>query len=195
MEKKMKSSISGSRKNLWNRFYSNYKGKRQLYSDDFTARKGAAFLNVPDIKVIEDWGCGYGGLKYYIGSNQKYIGIDGSNTPFADEIVDLEEYTSKVDAIFMRHVLEHNPNWGKILKNVMASFEKRMVLILFTPFAEITKIINEYPYWANTNISMVDIAFNKEDITQYFMGVNWSCEENLCTNTQYKIEHIFYLIK
>jgi hypothetical protein len=191
----MKSSISGSRKDLWNVFYSNYKGERQIYCDDSTVRKGAAFLNVPDVKVIEDWGCGYGGLKNYIGSTQKYIGIDGSASPFADEIVDLEEYTSKVDAIFMRHVLEHNPNWGKILKNVMASFEKRMVLILFTPFLEITRIINEYPYWGNTNISMVDIAFKKEDITQYFVGVNWSCEENLCTNTEYRIEHIFYLNK
>jgi len=36
----------------------------------------------------------------------KYVGIDDSNTPFSDIKVDLLKYTSNVDGIFIRHVLE-----------------------------------------------------------------------------------------
>jgi len=46
----------------------------------------------------------------YIWPHQSYIGIDGSNTKYADKIEDLVLYKTKVDAIHMRHVLEHNEN-------------------------------------------------------------------------------------
>lgn len=189
------SKVKAPRTGLWNHLYSSYNGPREVYDDDFTMRKGAAFLNTPDIKIIEDWGCGLGGFKNYVGEHQQYIGIDGSDTPYVDKKVDLEEYTTKVDAIFMRHVLEHNPNWEKILKNAISSFVKRMVLIIFTPFVEKSQIIKHYPNYANSNITMVDIAFKKEDIIRYFSAVNMSSEENIETKSQYKFEHIFYLSK
>jgi tetratricopeptide (TPR) repeat protein len=190
----VKKSIEGSRKGLWNSIYQNYEGPPKSYDDDLTMKKGAVFLNDSEIKIVEDWGCGFGGFKNYIANHQTYIGIDGSDTPFANHIVDLEEYKSKVDAVFMRHILEHNPNWERILKNAISSFEKKMVLILFTPFVEKTLVINQYTIFGK-NCAMVDIAFRKEDITRYFSGINWLSEENLQTNTQYKIEHIFYLTK
>jgi len=65
----------------------------------------------------------------------KYIGIDGSDTPFASRIADLRTYRSKAEGILIRHVLEHNYDWEAILAGAVESFQKKLCLILFTPFA------------------------------------------------------------
>jgi hypothetical protein len=95
----------------------------------------------------------------------------------------------------MRHVIEHNPHWEKILKNAVNSFNKKMILIIFTPFMDKTQIISQINNWQNTGITMIDIAFKKEDITKFFSSIEWTCEENIPTDTQYNVEHIFYLNK
>ena len=181
-----------SRVDLWNAVYSG-KHERKLYHDPRTGELAANYLQHPQIHNIEDWGCGHGGFKKYIGEDQQYIGIDGSKSNYADKIVDLENYRSNVDAIHMRHVLEHNPNWELVLQNALVSFKKRMVLTLFTPLVEETLILNEYPNFLNTGVTMIDIAFKKEDITKHFNGIKWNALFNLNTETQYDIEHIFYL--
>lgn len=183
-----------SRVGLWNRVY-RQGGLRRMYSDDRTARMGAQFLNAADIHEVEDWGCGWGGFKDHLAPHQKYIGIDGSKTPYAGRIVDLEEYTSHVDGIFLRHVLDHNLGWELILKNAISSFVRRMVLVLFTPLGEETRILHEYPEWGGTMKTMVDISFRKQDITRHFDGLLWSSDENIKTPTQYGLEHVFYLEK
>jgi hypothetical protein len=166
-----------------------------MYGDPTTAEKAGKFLNQPDIRNIEDWGCGQGGFRDYIGKHQTYIGIDGSQTQFADKIADLEAYRSQVDAIHVRHILEHNPGWRNILRHALASFQKRMVLTLFTPFIGETKFIAVYPQFTGLDIMMVDIAFARDDIVGHFEGIRWHSEEGLVTETQYKIEHVFYLQK
>lgn len=182
-----------SRAGLWDSDYSKQGYQRQVYGDDTTVRKGAAFLNQPDIITVEDWGCGYGGVKLYLAAHQKYIGIDGSRSLFADKIADLEKYTSSADGIFLRHVLDHNPNWQTVLTNALSSFKKRMVLILFTPYQEETRVIREYPNWGGSGQSMWDIGFKRSDIIDFFSHLKWSSEENLQTKTGYSVEHIFYL--
>ena len=101
------------------------------FGDTRTYELGAQFL--ADCTGIEDWGCGAGWFKTYLSSTQRYRGIDGSATPFADEIVDLRQYRSHVEAVFMRHVLEHNYAWRAILDGAVASCTRKMVLVLFTP--------------------------------------------------------------
>jgi hypothetical protein len=135
---------------------------------------------------IEDWGCGMAWGKRYVPEGKGYKGIDGSPSAvrFADVIGDLRFYTSDVDGIFMRHILEHNPNWDMILGNMMGSFRKRLVLIFFTPFSSYT-----HPLVAS---GLYDFSFRKEDITDFFHGFTWH-EENLQTDTQYQHEHIFYV--
>jgi hypothetical protein len=100
----------------WNHRYSkmnpnSYSG----YGADLSYEKAAAFFS--DIDTIEDWGCGSGGFRRFWTKN--YIGIDGSNTPFADRIEDLCTYKSDVDGILIRHILEHNVLWEDILKNAV----------------------------------------------------------------------------
>jgi glycosyltransferase involved in cell wall biosynthesis len=154
------------------------------YGDDTTYKKGMAFLDGRG--TIEDWGCGAAYAKLFV-KESKYIGIDGSQSTFTDQVVDLRNYTSKTDCIFMRHVLEHNHDWRNILANAVNSFTKRMVLIVFTPFAEQTKQIAK---WSD----IPDISFRKADLTEFFQHLKY-IEESLETDTEYKTEHIFYIEK
>lgn len=163
----------------------NYQTRRQLaYGDDTTYEKGIAFLDGHG--NIEDWGCGNAYAKLFV-KQSKYIGIDGSQSKFTDKVVDLREYSSNTDCIFMRHVLEHNHGWRNVLANAISSFNKRMVLIVFTPLTDETRQIA-------TTSDIPDISFRKEDLTQFFQQFKYT-EESLETDTQYKTEHIFYIEK
>jgi hypothetical protein len=155
--------------------------QRTPYGDALTYQLGAAFLAGLQ---IEDWGCGYGHFAEYIPCR----GVDGSCSPFADEVADLAEYRSATEGLFMRHVLEHDERWKAILDNAVASFTKRMVLVLFTPWAEKTEVLT----W--TLLGVPDISFSKTDITDRFGGCTWQLEEYQ-TATYYGVEHVFLLEK
>lgn len=114
---------------------------------------------------IEDWGCGKGWLRTIV-DPERYKGIDGSHSPFADEIADLTEYRSNTPGLFMRHVLEHNFEWEKILSNALASFTQRMVLILFTPLSDHTHDILWEP-----DPGVPNLSFKLEDITDKMTDV------------------------
>jgi glycosyltransferase involved in cell wall biosynthesis/SAM-dependent methyltransferase len=152
------------------------------YGDDTTYRKGMAFLDGHG--TIEDWGAGAGYARRFI-ERSPYRGIDGSPSLGVECIADLRDYQSDVDCIFMRHVLEHNADWGLILDNALRSFRKRMVLVVFTPFAARTREIGS---WSG----IPDLAFRKRDLVDRF-GDLVHREETLVTGTQYGREHIFYL--
>jgi hypothetical protein len=110
-------------------------------------------------ELIEDWGCGKGWLRTLV-ERDRYRGIDGSVTPFADAVVDLALYLSETPGLFMRHVLEHDWRWAQILDNAVASFTERMALILFTPLGETTREIGRE---AAAHVPV--IGFRLEDIT------------------------------
>jgi hypothetical protein len=180
----------------WNEWYSkltvNDCGSFK-YGETVTYELGYKFLQVCD--KIEDWGCGTGGFKrfYLNGELNKYIGVDGSKTPFADIKTDLTKYISNIDGIFMRHVLEHNYEWKPILENACKSFNKKMCLILFTPFSsETTEIAHNLQH----GVDVPDISFNKDDLITIFEKYNINYESiTLNTSTGYDIEHVFYLNK
>lgn len=154
------------------------------YGEDTTYRLGAEYLS--DCSLIEDWGCGFG---YFASiSKNKVVGLDGSATAAANFIkTDLAKYRSSVPGIFMRHVLEHNRNWKDILCNSVASFTNKMVLIMFTPFVERT-------YDMDQHADIPVIAFCKDDLVCYFANYLDKID-TLKTNTQFGVEHIFYLRK
>jgi SAM-dependent methyltransferase len=150
------------------------------YGETTTYKLGLAFLD--GYGDIEDWGCGLAFAKSLV-KKSNYKGIDGSWSKFADATVDLETYTSSVDCIFIRHVLEHNHNWKKILENAVKSFKKRMVIILFTPLSEgPTHTINGNP----------DYSFYLPDITDHLKDFKYNIEK-IESKTQYAIEHIIYV--
>jgi len=156
--------------------------KQFAYGDETSYRKGMAFLDGHG--TIEDWGCGTAYAKRFA-TRSAYVGIDGSPSDYRDKSADLATYRSHTDCIFMRHVLEHNFEWRAILRNAIASFERRMVLIIFTPFGDETRPIAT---WSG----IPDIAFRKEDLTELFRDLHYS-EESLETDTQYMTEHVFYI--
>lgn len=99
------------------------------FGDTASYELGAEWLK--DCAMVEDWGCGSCWFSRFI-PPVRYHGLDGSETPLGD-VVDLATYRSEVPGVFMRHVLEHNFEWAKILDNALASFTERMFLVLFIP--------------------------------------------------------------
>jgi hypothetical protein len=104
------------------------------YGDDTTYQIAAYFLG--RCRTVEDWGCGLGWFRRFLPPDCDYSGVDGSHSPFADRIVDLETYRTTCEGLLLRHVLEHNYRWREILDNALASFTRRLALVLFTPLAE-----------------------------------------------------------
>lgn len=138
---------------------------------------------------VEDWGCGTGGFRRV--HTAEYIGIDGSKNPFVDVVVDLRHYRSKVPGIMMRHVLEHNYDWEKVLENAVRSFKKRMCIVIFTPFQERT---GEIGHNRSVGVNAPTIAFKKEDIEEHFGGYKWRLE-TIKSKTAYGVENIYYIQK
>lgn len=169
----------------WNKWYKDVKTMGSANGQE-TYKMAADFL--ADMSEVEDWGSGTGGFKrFYKG---KYIGIDGSVTPFVDKIVDLRTYKSEVDGIIMRHVLEHNYDWEKVLAGAVSSFKKKFCLVIFTPFVKET---HEIAHNKKHGVDVPDIAFSKKDIERFFKGLKWKLQKNLKTKTGYRVEHVYYV--
>lgn len=161
--------------------------------DDTTFRLGARWLRDLD---VEDWGCGTGWLSV-VGNTTigNYRGIDGTRTPAVaeDGVVDLAEYTSpRCWNIFMRHVLEHNWKWEKVLENALASFEQRLVLVLFTPFTR-PVFHGDYAFSLTVMDGIPDLSLPRGDIVKRLEPFWWASRENLKTKTQYGVEHVFFV--
>lgn len=169
------------------------------YGDETSYKKAMDFLDGP--YIIEDWGCGTAWGRKFV-KRGRYIGLDGSWSMHCDQVVDLRTYRSQADAILVRHILEHNFEWKKILENALASFQKKLCLILFTPFVDQTREIGPRSFE-----TVPDLAFRKEDILEFLLAEGpipmtsrnrrlfYYTEESLMTATQYGQEHIFYIEK
>jgi hypothetical protein len=171
----------------WDSVYRN-SPEPQPFGDPLTYEKAARFLG--NLATVEDWGCGWAWFRRYLNDFIRYTGIDGSASPFADRVADLTQYTSEVEGILVRHVLEHNVAWAEILDNALRSFTKRMVLVLATPFADVTHVVRY-----DRAVGVPVIAFAKTDLVRRFAGLRWTLDENLRTDTQHGVEHVFYLEK
>ncbi len=157
---------------------------RQTYGSGETYELGAAWLE--SCALVEDWGCGKGWLGTLI-PPERYRAIDAAS-PFANVQADLADYRSKVEGVFMRHVLEHNFRWPQILGNALDSFTKRMVLVVFTPLVDETKEIK----WHEPP-GVPDIAFRLDDLTRPMdaRGIRWT-HQTLKTHTDYGVETVIY---
>lgn len=165
---------------LWDRWYAGL-ADPQPYGDDTTYLLGAEFL--ADCPLVEDWGCGKGWFRTFTNPD-RYRGVDGSCTPFADVIADLATYRSVVPGVFMRHVLEHDYRWADILENAAASATDRLVVVLFTPLGDTTREIAFAP-----DPGVPDISFRLDDILDRLEAFTVDVE-TLTTATQYGTETI-----
>lgn len=155
------------------------------YSEAY--RLGAEWL--AGCSPVEDWGCGRGWLRTLIPPEDRYVGLDGTASPFTDLVVDLAEYTSQVPGIFMRGVIEHDYRWQSILANALTSFTECMVLVLFTPMSETD---THEIAWVE-EIGVPDISFSMADIVELMLGqgLHWICHEIKTPGSGYGVETIF----
>jgi hypothetical protein len=155
------------------------------YGDTVTYELAAKWLE--NCELVEDWGCGLGWSRHHF---TNWRGVDGSESPAVDEVVDLAQYRSQVPGLLLRHVLEHNVDWAMILDNALASFTERMALILFTPMGEETGIIA----W-NYGYEVPDISFRAEDLESRFPDDVQFKIEDVHTTSLYGVERIYYLLR
>ena len=122
-------------------------------------------------RPVQDWGCGYGWFRTQ--HDGPYHGIDGTFTPFCDQVVDLVHFRSQGWDILLKHVLEHNHQWRAILDNAVASFEDRLLILIFTPMQDETRVLDENV----AGLGVPDIGFKLSDITDRLVGCQWTVEE------------------
>ena len=160
-------------------------------------KKAAEFLG-PD-QPVEDWGGGTGWAKRYF--TGPYKNIDGSTHKNVDEVADLVKYTSSVENILMRQVLESNVDWRKILANVKKSFKKKFCLVIATPLVETTKEGLTNPVVSadgevSTTLYLQEMQFNKQDILDFFPSTDYKVsEETIVTDHYYNQDWILYVEK
>lgn len=177
----------------WDAWYSGLKAAEQPrpYSKSPAYLLGATFLK--DCKLVEDWGCGLGWMRTLI-PPERYRGIDGSASPFADAVVDLAEYHSTVDGIFIRGVIEHDLRWAMILSNACRSFTKRMCLVIYTPMLsreeDSPKVISHEP-----TLGVPDISFGMKDLMPFLAPLTHWRWEDVEAESQFGQERVFYLEK
>jgi glycosyltransferase involved in cell wall biosynthesis len=158
---------------------------------DTTYERSAAYLD--GVGLIEDWGCGPAYFKRFVPAGC-YRGIDRSPSPDCDVVADLASYTSAADGILLRHVLEHDVNWRRILHNALASFRRRLVVVLSTPFVRATQAHQRVADPA-AGASCPKIHFSRRDLIREFGTIPFRLEENIATDSAFGREHIFYLCK
>ena len=172
---------AGEKQQILGKWEWRYRGQAPFaYAETESYEKAAAFLN--GYGLVEDWGCGPAWARRFF---TEYRGVDGS-AGHADRVADLRQYRSEVPCILMRHVLEHNHEWRRVLRNAVESFSKRMVIVLFTPFAEQTKQIAKH--WAD----IPDYSFARADLFSELTGLDIR-EETLASSTVYGLETMLYI--
>jgi hypothetical protein len=158
----------------------------QPYGDSPTYAMGAGWL--AGCETVEDWGCGLGHLRALVGP-ERYRGVDGTPSAFADVTADLASYRSVTPGLFMRGVIEHDHRWREILANAVASFTRRMALVIFTPPAGTTHTI----HWVE-ELGVPDIAFADADLMPLLGGTLRRTQE-VASGTGYGRERVYYLEK
>lgn len=182
--------------NKWDEWHKDISNNTQdssyKYGDTETYQIAANFLS--DCKTIEDWGVGAGGFLIY---SPEAIGIDGSDTPFATKkFIDLCDYETKVEGIHIRHILEHNYEWDRILENALKSATKKICLTLFIPLNDGDTTI-EKAHNLKHGVDVPDLSISKDKFDEILLKYNPSIVETITleTNTGYSTEIVYKITK
>lgn len=143
--------------------------RREKYGTDDTYMLASEWLY--DCPTVADWGGANGYCCQYFPLTCRYHVVDGTYQDFNPTIVaDLRKYCGKSAGILLRHVVDNTLHWQEVLRNAVASFEHRMVVVTFTPAVAETTMIDKrwgpgkrpgYPYW----------HFNHDDLRREMAGL------------------------
>lgn len=179
----------------WDGWYSeldpNGKPHAYKFSETETYNIAAEFLS--DCETIEDWGVGAGG---FLNHCPKAIGVDGSDTPFAiKKGVDLCTYVSECEGVHLRHVLEHNYEWTKILENALKTASKKICITFFIPLNEGDTI--ELAHNRDHGVDVPDLSISRDEFDS--IVANYKPEsidvDILETKTGYEVEIVCKITK
>lgn len=101
------------------------------YGPADTYRRAAEWLR--ECGLVADWGGAGGAFGAYLPAGVRYRVIDGTQQSAEQTLADLTIYRAPAEGILVRHVLEINPEWPRIVDNLLASFEHRAVIVTYTP--------------------------------------------------------------
>lgn len=171
--------------------------EREPFVDTPTYELGLDWLVVDgDCGVVEDWGCGrgwFGQLLRKRTPNVRLTEIDGSRSPFADFVIDLVDWRSLCDGIFMRHVIEHDPQWERIWINALRSARRRIALILFTP---LIAGIEAWKLDEEDDPAVVTLALPRITLMRHAHEHGWNTSiETIETNARYGREIVLRLAR
>lgn len=159
---------------LWN-----YEGTvPKPYGDEQSYRLAAKFLSG---LTVEDWGCGYGWFRGL--HDGPYTGVDGAGG-HCDVVADLRFYRSQVEGVLLRHVLEHNPDWRLVLEGAVASFTKRLCVVLFTPNTGREEVLRV------NRRGIPDLALDRGEVASFFDGLKHTVQ-HLRSATEYGVETVY----
>jgi hypothetical protein len=154
-----------------------------------TYEMGARWLELCD--VVEDWGCGKGWMRTLV-APERYLGIDGTASPFADVVEDLTRYVSSASGIFMRGVLEHDYRWERILDGAIKSFRTRMALVLFTPMRDSGTLEIGF----TQELGVPDLSLGHDLLMTHFEQLPFVAWRDVKSpGTAYGVERIYFLEK
>lgn len=152
------------------------------FGSDSSYQSAAEFLDSLDL--VEDWGSGSGYSRRFF-SRARLVLVDSCRSKWADVVEDIASRQSYPDGILLRHVLEYQYNWEAILKNAVASFTRRMVIVISTPFGVET---TQQTYDKTHNVPVLSFAYC--DVVRHFLGI-WRAE--LVYQTERGQERAFFL--
>lgn len=115
------------------------------YGTDETYRLAAEWLC--GCTSVADWGGGTGYFGRFLAPSVRYVVVDGTPQTPGCVCADLSSYREPSDGILLRHVLDQAEDWLAVLNNAVASFQRRMVVVTFTPMAEVTSIVKRKSGW------------------------------------------------
>lgn len=151
------------------------------YATDATYELAAAWVG--GCKTVADWGGGPGYLRRYLSPETDYVCVDGTEQAGGPHVLaDLTTYRVQSEGIVLRHVLDMTEDWEAILRNALAAFTQRMVVVTFTPDVPETRLTKLKSGWPLR-------AFNPGDLRR--LMAPWLMLEDVVETTH--PERIYFL--
>lgn len=116
-----------------------------LYATTKTYLLAAEWLR--NCETVSDWGGGSGFFQSCLPPSVHYTLVDGTVQATDQVLADLTTYHEPSDGILLRHVLDINAEWRTILRNAIAAFRERLLVITYTPAVMQTTFIRNKSGW------------------------------------------------
>jgi len=135
-----------------------------MYATEDTYILAAEWLR--NCATVADWGGGSGFFQTFLPRQVAYTLVDGTMQHTDQVLADLTTYHAPSEGILIRHVLDINAEWLTILRNAIQAFQKRLVVITYTPSAGETTRIRNKSGWPIHHFRPSDIA---DEMGSYFV--------------------------